>query len=272
MEISTIIGIVAGFFFICISILFNGELGSFLNWPSVLIVFGGTFAATVVAYPSTILRSLVDVYKNAFKKKDIDLHKDINLIISIANIARKEGLLALENSIEEMEDPFLKKGIMLIVDGADTELVKSVLNTEVYFIQERHTQGQAVINSMATYAPAFGMAGTLIGLINMLKDLSDYDALGPGMATALVTTFYGVLLANLVFSPIAKKLKVQSDKEILQKELFIEGLLSVQEGENSRIIKDKLTSFVSQREIIRLESAKEKETNPEVKEIQDEGP
>ncbi|MDD5018484.1 MAG: motility protein A [Eubacteriales bacterium] len=269
MEITTIIGIVAGFFCICISILFNGSLDSFINWPSVLIVFGGTIAATVVAYPSTMLKSCIKVYKNAFKKKDFDLNKDIDLIINIANIARKEGLLALENLIEEMEDPFLKKGIMLIVDGADTELVKNVLHTEIYFIQERHTQGQAIINSMATYAPAFGMVGTLIGLINMLKNLDDYDALGPGMATALVTTFYGVLLANLVLNPIAKKLKVQSDKEVLRKELYIEGLLSVQEGENSRIIKDKLTSFIPRREVKRVEGSGQ-ETNPEVKEIRDE--
>ncbi len=268
MEITTIIGIAAGFICICVSILFNGELDSFIHYPSMLIVFGGTIAATVVAYPAKMLKSLVTVYKKAFRKKNVDLKEDIDLIINIANIARKEGLLALEDAIEDIDNPFLQKGIMLIVDGADTELVKNVLQTEIYFIQERHSQGQAVISSMSTYAPAFGMIGTLIGLINMLKNLDDYAALGPGMATALITTFYGVLLANLVFNPVAKKLKARSESECLQKELYIEGLLSIQDGENPRIIRDKLTSFISRRDI--REEEKEHEINPEVKEIQDE--
>ena len=152
----------------------------------------------------------------------------------------------------------------MIVDGADAELVKNVLETEISFIEERHSQGQAIILSMSAYSPAYGMIGTLIGLINMLKDLSDMNKLGPSMAVALVTTFYGVVLANLVFTPIAKKLKVQSDMESLQKELYLEGLLSIQDGENPRIIKDKLTAFVARRD---LKSSAEDGTNPEVKEL-----
>ncbi len=263
MEKTTVTGIIFGFACIIISIFISGSVDSFLDSASVLIVFGGTIASTIVSYPGKMLKSLKVVYTNAFKKKDIDLNKDIDLIISIANIARREGLLALEDAMEDIETPFLRKGIMLIVDGADPELVKSILQTEIAFVQERHSQGQSIILSMASYAPAYGMIGTLIGLINMLKNLTDYGTLGPNMAVALITTFYGVVLANLVFTPIAKKLKAQSDNENLQKELYLEGLLSIQDGENPRIIKDKLTSFLSRREI-----KKEEEQNVEVKEIE----
>lgn len=263
MEKTTLIGIIAGFACIAVSILFDGQLDSFFNLPSIFIVIGGTICATMVSYSGKALKSLRTVYSNAFKTKEIDLNEDIELIIRIANIARREGLLALEDAVENIDNPFLKKGIMLIVDGADTELVKNILETEITFIQERHAQGQAIILSMAGYAPAFGMIGTLIGLINMLKDLNDMNALGPGMSVALITTFYGVVLANLVFTPIAKKLRAQSENESLQKELYMEGLLSIQDGENPRIIKDKLTSFISRHDI----RSDEDKTNPEVKEL-----
>jgi len=269
LELTTIFGIAFGFICICISIFLGGTLDTFLHPISAFIVFGGTIAATIVSYPAKMLKSLTVVFKNAFRKKEIDLNKEIDLIIKIANVARREGLLALEDAMDEIDNPFLKKGIMLIVDGADTELIKNVMQTEIYFIQERHTQGQAIVRSMATYAPAFGLIGTLIGLINMLKGLEDPDALGAGMSTALITTFYGVLLANLVLSPIAKKLKTQSENEGLQKELLLEGLLSIQDGENPRIIRDKLVAFVARRDIKNADGKKH-ETNPEVKEITDE--
>ncbi len=256
MEKTTLLGIVLGFACIAIAISIDGNVLSFAHLPSAFIVIGGTIASTIVSYPGKMLKSLKTVYINAFKKKPVDLNVDIELVIQIANIARREGLLALEDAMEEIDSPFLKKGIMLIVDGADTELVKSILQTEISFIQERHAQGQSIVQSMASYSPAFGMIGTLIGLINMLKDLSNVDALGPGMATALITTFYGIVLANLVFTPIAKKLKAQSESENLQKELYMEGLLSIQDGENPRIIKDKLTSFIARREVRNNDEAK----------------
>ncbi len=267
MEKTTVIGISAGFACILISILLDGELGTYFNLPSLFVVIGGTIASTIVAYPGKMLKSLKTVYTMAFKKQHIDLNEDIELIIKVANVARREGLLALEDAVGEVENPFLQKGIMLIVDGADGELVKNILETEISFIQERHSQGQNIINSMAAFAPAYGMIGTLIGLINMLKNLSDPGTLGPSMAVALITTFYGVVLANLVFTPVSKKLKVQSDNEALQKELYMEGLLSIQDGENPRIIKDKLTAFISRRDIKQTES----QPNPEVKEIMQDG-
>ena len=269
MEKTTIIGLGAGVGCIVISIMLSGDLGAFVDAASVFVVVGGTIASTIVSYPGKMLKSLKTVYTMAFKKKNIDLYEDIEMIIKIANVARREGLLALEDAVGEVDNPFLQKGIMLIVDGADGELVKNILETEISFVQERHTQGQNIINSMAAYAPAYGMIGTLIGLILMLKNLSDSAALGPNMAVALITTFYGVILANLVFTPISKKLKVMSDAEALQKELYMEGLLSIQDGENPRIIKDKLTAFISRQDVKKAEESMQ--PNPEVKEIVQDG-
>lgn len=270
MERTTIIGLFFGFVCLVISILLGGGVENFLDLPSVFIVFGGTIASTVIAYPGKIMKSLGIIYSTAFKKIDIDLKKDIELIINIANIARREGLLALEDAVAKIGDPFLQKGIMLVVDGADPELIKNVMEAEIYFIQERHAQGQDVINSMAQYAPAYGMIGTLIGLINMLKNLKDSDALGPGMAVALITTFYGVVLANLVFTPISKKLKARTAAESQQKEMLLEGLLSIQDGENPRIIRDKLNAFLSRREISKVD-ANQLSLKPEIEEIENGG-
>jgi len=214
------------------------------------------------------MKSLGIIYSIAFKKINVNLQQDIEMIINIANIARREGLLALEGAVEKIDNTFLKKGIMLVVDGADPELIKDVMQAEIYFIQERHAQGQDVINSMASFAPAYGMIGTLIGLINMLKNLNDSAALGPGMAVALITTFYGVVLANLVFTPISKKLKAHTASESQQKEMILEGLLSIQDGENPRIIRDKLNAFLSRRELNKIEPNKT-DLRHETEEIKD---
>ncbi len=250
MEFSTIFGMGLGAFLIILSIMIAGQLSYFWDVASVLITIGGTIASTIISFRGKSLKNIIPVLKMAFKKSgSSDLNKDIDLIIEIANVARREGLLALEEYVDKIEDPFLKKGISLIVDGTDTELIKNILETEVYFIQTRHAEGQDLFNTMAAFAPAYGLIGTLIGLILMLQTLDDLGSLGKNMAVALVTTFYGSVLANLVFTPIAKKLKAQSDAEVLQKELYIEGLLSIQEGENPRIIRDKLNSFVARRDL-----------------------
>lgn len=249
MELTSVIGIGVGIVCIVISILLGGPLSAFVNMGAIFIVVGGTIAATVVSYDAKTLKSIPEIMKNITKKSSIDLKKDIDMIVEIANIARREGLLALDNAVEDIENQFFKKGIMLIVDGVDTELLKDILETEIHFLQQRHDVGQQVMKSMATYAPSFGLIGTLIGLINMLLNLSDPDALGPAMSIALITTFYGALLANLLFTPIAKKLENITSSESMEMELLLEGLLSIQDGENTRIIKDKLNSFVSKKDL-----------------------
>jgi chemotaxis protein MotA len=151
----------------------------------------------------------------------------------------------LEDAAYQVEDDFLKKGILLIVDGTDPELVRNILETELAFLEDRHKTGQSIFETMGALAPAFGMIGTLIGLIRMLRNLNNPEAIGPGMAVALLTTFYGALLANLVFIPVAGKLKIRSNEEILNKEVMIEGMLSIQAGENPRIIEEKLKAFLA---------------------------
>lgn len=250
----------AGLACIIISILWPGaKLSDYFDPASVFVVFGGVICATIASYPMSTMKDLVKAMSIAFKKIDIDLTKDIEMVIDVANVARREGILALEETVSSMDDPFLQKGIMLIVDGSDPELVRGIMETELSFINERHSSSQGVLLQMSSFAPAFGMIGTLIGLINMLGNLTDMDALGPNMAIALVTTFYGVILANLVFTPLAKKLKTVGDAEYLRKELVLEGILSIQDGENPRIIREKLNAFLSNTQLRTFTGASKEE-------------
>lgn len=244
MDISTIIGLILGAIFLVWGIMESGLISSYWDFASVMITLGGTFASTLASYPMKNFLSTVNVVKKAFVYKEVFPDEVIGEIINLANIARKEGLLALEEYAEDLQDDFLKKGIMLIVDGTDPELVRNILETELTFLEERHTEGQSIFETMASFAPAFGMIGTLIGLINMLRTIDDTSSIGPNMSVALVTTFYGSVLANAVFLPLANKLKVRSKSEILVKELMVEGLLSIQAGENPRIIEEKLKTFI----------------------------
>ena len=180
-----------------------------------------------------------------FKVPTINTPEMIQKIIELSNVARKEGLLSLEEAASDLNDEFLKKGILLIVDGTDPELVKSIMETEMICIESRHKKVVAFYETLASMGPAWGMIGTLIGLINMLKNLSDISSVGPNMSTALITTLYGSILANWIATPIAGKLKYNNDMEIMMKEVMIEGLLSIQAGENPRVIEEKLKSFLS---------------------------
>ncbi len=244
MDLSTVIGIVSGIVLIVVSILLGGSLLAFFDLPSIMIVVGGTLAATLVAYPIPQVKDIMKLTQKTFANRDSNPNKIISDIIVLANKARKEGLLALEEGVNSLDDEFLKKGLMLVVDGTDPELVRNLLETELDFIEQRHKTGQGLFETMATLAPGFGMIGTLIGLINMLGSLDDPSTIGSSMAVALITTLYGSLLANLFFNPMANKLKMKSGDEMLEKEIMLEGLLSIQAGENPRIIEEKLKAFL----------------------------
>jgi chemotaxis protein MotA len=244
LDLGSVIGVVLGLALIVGSILLDGSILTFYNLPSILIVIGGTIAGLFVAYPMEKVKAAFKVAQKAFKGGSINYQESINQIVEIANVARREGLLALEEAASKIDDDFLKKGIMLIVDGTDPELVRNILETELAFIDERHGEGRSIFDALGAFAPAFGMIGTLIGLINMLQSLEDPTSVGPKMSVALITTFYGAVLANLVFIPIATKLKLRSKEEMLIKEVMVEGLLSIQAGENPRIIEVKLESFL----------------------------
>ena len=251
MDIASIIGIVVAFILVIISICIGPQgvagLGGFVDWPSVLITFGGTFFVVLATCSS--IKEYVNNLKSIgliFKPVTTNEEEVIKQIIDLSNVARKEGLLALEEAANEsIEDEFVKKGVLLIVDGTDPEFVRSILETELSCINDRHKNVISFWENLAGQGPAWGMIGTLIGLINMLADLSDLAMVGPNMAVALVTTFYGSMIANWLCFPVSTKLKANDAAEIMMKEIVVEGLLSIQAGENPRIIEEKLKSFIS---------------------------
>lgn len=252
MDIATIIGLILSFGLMIFGMVFGDDgidfsaVGSFVHVPSMLITFGGSFMCMMAQSDS--IGSFVKHLKSitlVMKVSPSTENETIQQIIDLSNVARKEGLLALEEAANGIEEPFLKKGILLIVDGTDPELVRSILETELTCIEDRHKGIIGFWEDLGGMGPAWGMIGTLIGLINMLKTMSDPTTVGPAMATALVTTYYGSVLANWICTPVANKLKANNGSEIMIKEVMVEGLLSIQAGENPRVIEEKLKSFLA---------------------------
>lgn len=250
LNITLFMGIAIAAALLIMGILQNGEIGSFIDPSSMAIVIGGTVGAIIASYPMEELKKIPTLIKFAINKSDTNYMTQIKEIIDMANLARKNGVLALEDQLDTINDPFIRNGIMLIVDGSDPELVKNMLNTQSYFTDERHAKYIGIFELGSSCAPAMGMAGTLIGLVNMLMNLTgDMSTIGPSMATALITTFYGVLLANLIFNPIAKQLQLRNADEMLCKDIIIEGILSIQDGENPRVIQSKLEAFIAETDL-----------------------
>lgn len=248
MDIATIIGLVVCLICMLVGIATSGGLGTiprFFDPASAVITFGGAFACI---FASTSIQDFVGGLKSfglALKVPTLDTKMIIQKIIELSNVARKEGLLSLEEAAADLNDPFLKKGILLIVDGTDPELVRGIMETELVSVEARHKEKIGFWDSVAAMGPAWGMIGTLLGLVNMLYDMNDAASIGPSMAVALITTLYGSLLANWICAPVAGKLKSQNDGEMMVKEIVIEGLLSIQAGENPRVIEEKLKSFLA---------------------------
>jgi len=243
MDIATIIGLAGAYLLIIMGTGFN--LGPFIDMPSVYIVVGGTVASILIAYPLKKVLGIIGVIKNVFLIKNSSPTETIKLLVGFAEQARREGILALEARSQEITDPFLKKGIQLAVDGTEPDLIKDILTTEISFIEARHKYSITILEFGATIAPAFGMIGTLLGLVLMLGNMSDPDSIGPNMAVALITTLYGSLIANTICTPMAAKLGGYSSEEILTKELMLEGIMSLQSGDNPRIVEQKLTAFIA---------------------------
>lgn len=247
MDIASVIGLVAGLAVMVYGMILStkGNLRPYWDIASVFITIGGSMFATMMSFPMSQFKNVMQMTKLAFREPQHDANAVIRLLVGFAERARREGLLALEAEANQLQDPFLQKGIQLVVDGTDPELVRGIMEIEMSFIEERHKQGQAFFFTWGSMAPAFGMIGTLIGLCAMLLNLSDASALGPGMSAALITTFYGSVLANMIMNPIATKLGVRSSEEIMLKEVMVEGILSIQAGENPRIVEEKLKAFLA---------------------------
>ena len=246
MDKATLGGVVMGPAFLLIAIMIapGSTFASFIDYPSAMVVLGGAISACCIAFPMVTLKLLPKVIKKVFQPNQRELDPVIKQLVEFAELARREGILALENKTEEIEDPFVLMGIQMAVDGADSELLESILRTDIGAVADRHKTGKSLMDSLGRYAPAFGMIGTLMGLIIMLGNMDDPEAIGPGMAVALITTLYGAIASNLVFLPIADKLAFYSKRELQVREVIIAGILSIQDGDNPRVLQQKLSTYL----------------------------
>lgn len=244
MDIATLLGVISAFGLVVAAISMGGGLTLFINIPSALIVIGGTLGTTLIAYPLADMFKVLSVVKNALFTETMQAGPLIEKLVDFAYKSRREGILTLEGEIKEMESEFLQRGIQLAIDGLEPIEIKEILETEVDFIRSRHQLGAEIFTTMGTFAPALGMIGTLIGLVQMLQTMDDPSSIGPSMAVALLTTFYGSIVANLVCMPIAGKLKTRSKEEVLIKEMTVRGIISLSNGDNPRILEQKLKAFI----------------------------
>jgi chemotaxis protein MotA len=245
MDIASVIGVICAVLLIIGSILMGtAPFTAFIDIPSMLVVCGGSIAAGLICFPlRTMIGSPKVILKTVLNKSE-DKLKLIKQLVALAETARRDGLLALESKISEIENPLVKTGIQMAVDGSTPEVVEQVLRTEADALAARHREGKAIMDQMGRFAPAYGMIGTLLGLIMMLADMSDPSKLGAGMAVALITTLYGAIMANVFFCPFAEKLGMLSRTELTTIEIAIRGVMAIQSGESPRAIEQKLRTFL----------------------------
>ncbi|MCE5301094.1 MAG: flagellar motor protein [Spirochaetia bacterium] len=253
LDLSTVIGLVLGWGSVLISVIIEsgGNINGimmFFQLSAFLLVVGGTLGATMVSYPMPVVANAFNVAKQAFLQKEMKPADIIQLLVGFATKARREGLLGLEDEIANVNDGFLKKGIQLVVDGTDIELVRSILETDLQFLEVRHKLGEGFWGTMGGYAPTIGIIGTVMGLVNALSQLESAAKVAGAIAVAFIATFYGISFANLIFLPISFKLKAKSAEEVLIREVMIEGILSISAGDNPRIVEEKLKAFLSPKE------------------------
>lgn len=248
MKNSTLIGLVIGFASLVFGFLLEGgHVIALLQPTAALVVFGGTVGATMISFSMHELKMIPDLIKVILKQKIIDEREIIEQIVDFADKARREGILYLQNYYEEIKDPFLFKAIQLIVDGADSEILKNIMETEIYAVEQRHRIGADIFEAAGGYAPTMGIIGTVMGLARVLSSIENPEKLAPAIAMAFMATLYGIVSANLLWLPIAAKLKYLSKREILVRELILDGVLSLQAGYNPILIRDRLTSFLNPR-------------------------
>lgn len=248
MDIATIGGLVLCIAMILLGILLGGSLSQFIDYPSMAIVVGGSLGAVAIAYPLSVLINLISVTMKAVFVYSSNPGEIIKTFVAFAEKARRDGLLALESDVGNLTDPFMKKGLQLVVDGTDPAVIKTVMETELASMESRHARGVNTYKMWGSLAPAFGMIGTLIGLINMLAAMEDPSAIGPAMAVALITTMYGSMIANMFCIPMGNKVAIYSSMEASDRVLMLEGMMGIQAGDNPRVLDEKLKSFLGPKE------------------------
>ena len=245
MDLATIIGLIGGAGMIVMSVLTSGgSMGDIFDPPSIFMTIGGSFMALLICGPLKKTLGIFGVMGKAFKVRDFGEKTLVQNMVALSEKARREGILALEEGLEDLDDPFMKSGLRLVVDGTDGAVIRSIMESELDQLEARHMGMITVINNWAGYGPGFGMMGTVLGLIGMLNNLEDKSSLGPNMAVALVTTLYGSMLANWLIGPFGQKLLDQHQAEVQVKEMIIEGVLSIQAGDNPRILAMKLLTYL----------------------------
>ena len=245
MDIATIIGLVGGVACIVMSVITSGgTMMGIIDIPSVFMTVGGSFCALLIVAPLKDVITMLQVMGKTFKIPDFGERTLVQNMVALSEKARREGILALEEGLEDLDDEFMKTGLRLVVDGTDGAIIRSILESEMGQIESRHMKYIGIVNQWAGYAPGFGMIGTVLGLVGMLRNLEDKSSLGPNMAVALITTLYGCLLANWILGPMATKLTGHNSREMLAKEMIVEGVLSIQAGDNPRILAMKLLTYL----------------------------
>lgn len=246
-DTATLIGLVLGTVLVIVSIIIAGGIGGagiFIDIASILIVFGGMIASLLISFPLASLKKIGKLMKLTLSSKEYDLRRLVDDFVRLATMARREGLLSLEDQLEDVQDVFIKKGIILAVDGTEQDSLRDILDAELAALEDRHARGRAILDKAAELGPAWGMIGTLIGLVLMLNNLSDPSSLGPSMAVAMITTFYGSLAANFIFIPMSNKLSQSTEQELFAKQLMIEGIIGITSGVNPKILEEKLITFL----------------------------
>ncbi len=246
MDIATALGILLGLVVVIGSIVAGGGAMSFIHIPSMALTIGGMLCATLIHFSMSQFLSIFAIIKKTMFSKLHSHDQMIQDMVNFSAINRRDGALALEQEINKLDDKFFIKGLQLIVDGLDGEAIRDLMSIEIQYLQERHSTGKKILEFMGAAAPAFGMIGTLIGLVQMLRNLDSPDAIGGGMAVALLTTFYGAFVANLLFIPLAGKLGIYSAAESTAMEMIIEGICAIANGDNPTSVKEKMHSFISQ--------------------------
>jgi chemotaxis protein MotA len=249
MDSATILGLLLAWGALLTALFMEGgKVSDLLNPSALVIVVGGTLGATIVAFSFKQLLGLPAIIRKAFFCRDTDLTRIIAIMVTFARRARKDGILALEAEAKYIDNKFLRMGIQLVVDGTPSEMVREILETEIVSLQERHKVGESMFQTMGGFAPTLGIIGTVMGLIHMLSSLDQPGRMGPAIASAFIATLYGVAFANLVFIPIGSKLKARTTEEIIAYDMMVEGILSIQAGDNPRMVEAKMLAFLPPKE------------------------
>ncbi|MEW6517318.1 MAG: flagellar motor protein [candidate division FCPU426 bacterium] len=245
MDLATVGGLILAWGSV-ISLIYieGGNLASLWNFGAMVLVVGGTIGATVIGSKMEDILNLPSVILKAVLTKTVEVGKTIGMLVDLSRTVRKEGLLSLERASENIQDAFFKKAIQIVVDGLDAEQVRNILETDLDLLEERHKRSQKIFATLGGFAPTLGIIGTVLGLVHMLANISSPDTMGPAIAAAFIATLYGVSTANLLYLPIGNKLKRGSEEETLERRIILEGIISIQAGDNPRILEEKLLSFL----------------------------